>query len=1029
MDANGTRYQLLLGYDDWAACLDAHEVPLGVVWETLPGSSEPEHGNLQWDAPRYELTLRSRVFQFTAAPRDTPPRLDDRRGAGRDRYGNWYWIDEQRRAIRASSAGTGATAHFWAAGDGVQCAPTGGYGDFAPDQPAPPPAPGLLSGLAVTEDHYLVVGVLDPPGLLIFDLHAGGPPRQLGWPDAVPFVPFDMAPAPGGGVWILDRVNACYWALDRRFGVIRQDQATVALAPAEDDPFQPTGGGSVRRRAARSFPAGITLHAASPLVVGDPIAIEALPDGTVLILDRNPGRPFSLIYHYHFRRQLGAPVSTEVLRTLIEDEDRSRFRLAGHDLAFVSEHDTPGGKVCDRLYIVAADGNQTYAANLARHGEQIVLDPLPEYLPMRLFGGKGLVGAGGAAYYDFDDFWIPLVAQRRPRYAPTAILYTPLNVAPRGSQPPDLAAPRHAFDGRERDCVWHRLMLDACIPPDTKVGVWSRAANSEADLLHTAWQREPSLYLRANGASELPFVGRPPAPGSAPLGAGTWELLLQQARGQYLQLMLELQGNEQSTPRLRALRVYYPRFSYLNHYLPAVYREEPQSASFLDRFLANLEGCYTNIEDKIAAVQMLFDVRSAPADTLEWLARWFGVALDPAWDEATRRLFIRHAMDFFQYRGTIRGLLMALRLIFEGCADEAIFTDPLGTRQARTGIRVVERYRTRRTPGVVFGDPTDPGGPRLVARTGRWQPDQGPAGLHQSYVNFIAPPGLPAGATTTFPTRLPADPAAAAAWARFVEDTLGFVPVGTAADQEHWLAFVAGHSPLGAAPLYQWYADFLAPPDPPAGQGILFPLRAPAQPAAAAAWQRFAQNTLGFVPAAARSDEARWHDFLARRYGRIGALNDAYRRTEQQAYAGFTVVPLPRALPADAAPLLDWYQFEGVVLAMQRTAHRFTVLLPVPAAAARGAEEQQRRLDLAQRVIDLEKPAHTVFDVRFYWAMFRLGEARLSTDTLIDRGGRAPELLPPLVLGQGYLVESYLAPGHPQNVAERQILGRERLGG
>jgi hypothetical protein len=73
MDANGTHYQLLLGYDDWTACLDAHGDPLGAVWETLPGSSEAQRGDLQWDAPRHELTLRPRVFQFTAAPSDMPP--------------------------------------------------------------------------------------------------------------------------------------------------------------------------------------------------------------------------------------------------------------------------------------------------------------------------------------------------------------------------------------------------------------------------------------------------------------------------------------------------------------------------------------------------------------------------------------------------------------------------------------------------------------------------------------------------------------------------------------------------------------------------------------------------------------------------------------------------------------------------------------------------------------------------------------------------------------------------------------------
>jgi hypothetical protein len=114
---------------------------------------------------------------------------------------------------------------------------------------------------------------------------------------------------------------------------------------------------------------------------------------------------------------------------------------------------------------------------------------------------------------------------------------------------------------------------------------------------------------------------------------------------------------------------------------------------------------------------------------------------------------------------------------------------------------------------------------------------------------------------------------------------------------------------------------------------------------------------------------------------------------------------------------------------MHGTAHRFTVLLPVPMSLAFNPEEHQLRLDLARRIIELEKPAHTVFDVRFYWAMFRVGEARLAIDTLIDQGSRAPQLLPRMILGQGVVGESYLGPPVPESASDRQILGRNPLAG
>ena len=66
-----------------------------------------------------------------------------------------------------------------------------------------------------------------------------------------------------------------------------------------------------------------------------------------------------------------------------------------------------------------------------------------------------------------------------------------------------------------------------------------------------------------------------------------------------------------------------------------------------------------------------------------------------------------------------------------------------------------------------------------------------------------------------------------------------------------------------------------------------------------------------------------------------------------------------------------------------------------------------------------------MFDVKFYWAMFRVGAARLNYDTVLDTGSRAPELLSPAVLGQGYLAESYLTDN--RDLSGRMVLGRDLL--
>jgi phage tail-like protein len=177
-------------------------------------------------------------------------------------------------------------------------------------------------------------------------------------------------------------------------------------------------------------------------------------------------------------------------------------------------------------------------------------------------------------------------------------------------------------------------------------------------------------------------------------------------RGRYLQLRLTLIGNGRTTPLLRALRAHYPRFSYLQEYLPAVYQQDAVSASFLERFLANPEGILTYLEGLIAQMQTLLDVHTAPAEALDWLASWIGLALDPAWNDHQRRLLIAQAPYFFQRRGTPVGLLQAILLTLYPDSGASIFHDRIAATLYPT-VRIVERFLTRLPQETAIADPTD----------------------------------------------------------------------------------------------------------------------------------------------------------------------------------------------------------------------------------------------------------------------------------------------------------------------------------
>ncbi|HEY8561390.1 MAG TPA: phage tail protein [Pyrinomonadaceae bacterium] len=1002
MDVNGTKYHLLLTRDDWARCRAGRKNELLSEFWRRGGEAE---GKFDWDENAPGITLPKRIFKFTAAPKDEKPALEGRRGAARDRYGNWYWIEPDSSKIKVFSRGSQTVTDFYP----------------SPETPAAEIRPGAfrpleknvlrtveLRGLCVTIDHFLVAGTIAPAGLLVFDLFAGGAPRRISWREGAPFSPFDIAARRAGGVFVLDRANKSCWTLDRNFGALAAGRNDTK---ENTEAFQPVDAREERKTFGRTR---ATDYFSALPETADPIAIEALPDDTFLILDLPPEKnAFSIVCRY-YRGHLLDKLELPDMVAPVDENARpihsppERFRLRGFDMAFLEAGSAGEPETADdRLFIVAEEGNQAFSFRLrcradspastspplpacvvARHFE---LEPIAEYYPLRLFSGKGLTAAGGEVYYDFGARWLALKKQNRPRFETLGTLETEI------------------FDGQEPHCVWHRLLLDACLPPETTIEVFSRAGETEKELLVDDWDAEPPLYLRGDG-SELPFAA---GATSKEKGAGTWELLLQRAQKRFLQLRLVFRGNGQRTPRVSALRVYYPRFSYLENYLPAIYREDEPSAFFLDGFLSNIEGFYTAIEDRIAAAEMLFDVRSAPPDALEWLADWLGAALDPAWSEDKRRLFISRAVDFFRYRGTARGIRIALRLALDACADESIFEHQTDERRRRDPVRIVEGFQTRRTPEIIPADapPEFQNLPRLVQKGEKWQPNQGAAALHRLYGEKFAGEPKP-----EFPLTPPSDAQEAAVWERFAREALGFVPSDAAlAERRLWQGFLRDEH-LGSL------SDLNRAHD--AGYRSFEEIRLPRGTETSAAlkddWRKFVEKTRP-----ASGARKLWQDFLARRYRRTGRLNETYETN----WDSFAAVSLFDRLPFYEKQIADWLQFEGGVLPMHRAAHRFTVMIPalVGDGRAESIAEQNRRLALARRVVELEKPAHTIVDFRFYWNLFRLDEVRLGFDTLLGLGSRDPLLNPLLIAGESFLGESRLGVSEPEKYAERYVLGSEFL--
>lgn len=287
-----------------------------------------------------------------------------------------------------------------------------------------------------------------------------------------------------------------------------------------------------------------------------------------------------------------------------------------------------------------------------------------------------------------------------------------------------------ALDSGIFACVWHRLFVDLCLPPDCSVTIEAktaddlpplgvrRAARRPADLAGEAlppaaddpwpplgslsvdesdgWVRLGTADPRA-GHADLPLpphgVERPseeplaawrselPAP---PDAMQTLEHLITAPPGRYLWLRIRMDGTRRRGPRLFALRASFPRPSLLD-FLPAYWRADPEGGDATERALALFEALTTELDRRTDALVHLLDPALTPAEALPWLAGFVALAFDDRVGEAVRRQLLAETTMLYRQRGTVPGLARLLSIL------------------ARAPVQIVEGFRLRRPTAAFVG--------------------------------------------------------------------------------------------------------------------------------------------------------------------------------------------------------------------------------------------------------------------------------------------------------------------------------------
>ncbi|HTF83168.1 MAG TPA: hypothetical protein VL987_01225 [Cellvibrio sp.] len=275
------------------------------------------------------------------------------------------------------------------------------------------------------------------------------------------------------------------------------------------------------------------------------------------------------------------------------------------------------------------------------------------------------------------------------------------------------------LDSGNYDTVWHRIYMEACIPPGCELRV-SVKAFDDVDEEGSDWQEQPPP-LWSPRHSEIPFYRGRFEPDQD--HEGLFDIQLQrergavrQIRGRYLKLKISMRGDGRHTPAIASMRVYYPRFSWQAHYLPEHFHQQDNidindqraanGADVRERMLASFEGLMTPIEETIVNAECWLYPATTPERRLMRLGSTIASTMSASWPTARKRRWLEVEGYLQQIKGTYAGLCLALDVATDGAVS-------------RGQIIPVENYRLRRTLATIIGIDLDDNDHPLTLGTGQ----------------------------------------------------------------------------------------------------------------------------------------------------------------------------------------------------------------------------------------------------------------------------------------------------------------------
>ena len=201
------------------------------------------------------------------------------------------------------------------------------------------------------------------------------------------------------------------------------------------------------------------------------------------------------------------------------------------------------------------------------------------------------------------------------------------------------------IDSHRKGNQWHRFRIEGKFPESTRIKFLYFITDNEI-----------------NNPSGSQWIDALPSDASIQGKEKREGLFLANNKGRYLWFKIVLSGNIESAPVINSLSLYYPRMAYMEM-LPAIYREDPASSEFLERFLSIFESLIYETDFSIAHISRYLDILGAPTEFLDWLGKWLSMGFHNVLNDEQKRNLLLMAMKLYKMRGTRQGIEKLVKVI------------------------------------------------------------------------------------------------------------------------------------------------------------------------------------------------------------------------------------------------------------------------------------------------------------------------------------------------------------------------------